>query len=61
VRRIVDEAPNARLHRDVKADRGLVEERDPRRLDETGREFHLHSLAEAQVADGLVDQVLELQ
>src|SRR5439155_25589999 len=55
------EPPDARLHRDVQADRGLVEERYARRLDETRRELHLHPLAEAQVPDGLVYEVLELE
>ena len=56
-----DEAADADLHRNVESDGRLVEERDTRRVDESGGELDFHALAEREVPHRLVDEVLELE
>ena len=48
-----DERPDPLLHRDVEAERRLVEEQDLRAVEQRADELHLHPLAERQVADRL--------
>ena len=55
------ERPDASLHRDVEAQRGLVEEHDLRAMEESRGELDLHPLTERQLAHRLVDERLQLE
>ena len=56
-----DEHPDALLHRDVEADRRLVEEEHLRPMEQGADDLRLHALAERQLTDGLANQVADLE
>ena len=56
-----EEAADAALHGDVQPQGGLVQEQHSRAVHQRPGDLHLHALAQRQVADRLLDQVLQLQ
>ena len=56
-----DELADALLHGDVQADGGLVQEEHAGPVQQAGRKLDLHALAERKLADGLGEEIAEVQ
>ena len=55
------ERADALLHRDIEADRRLVQEKHLRPMQKRADDLHFHPLAEREVAHGLAHEVADIE
>lgn len=57
----IDDLPKLLLRNDIKADGRLIEENDPRGVDEAGNKLASHPLSERELPDRDIHQILHLE